>query len=158
MSEMKRAGRALVESRTERFESLFPLDQSRARLERAMARTRLVAGAQFVPRWREEGGKAVLEATFLPPRGIHGLLRGISLLLVVLIGTSIYEIVSTSTGALRYLVPGFTIACILGLPLLTLALNSQREAHESRIRRAIREALLDADPAFPPPHRWSDED
>jgi hypothetical protein len=61
-------------------------------------------------------------------------------------------------GALRLLLPGFTVLCILALPILTLALNSQREAHESRIRRAIRQALLDADPAFPPPHRWADED
>ena len=42
--------------------------------------------------------------------------------------------------------------------LTLLALNSQREAHESRIRRAIREALLDQDSGFPPPHRWADED
>jgi hypothetical protein len=50
------------------------------------------------------------------------------------------------------------LLCILGLPLLTLALNSQREALESRIRRAIRVALLDADEAYPPRQRWPDED
>jgi len=158
MSEMKRAASALVESRTERFESVHPLAESRARLERAMARARLVAGPQFVPEWREEGGKAVLEARFLPPRGIHALLRAISVALVLLIAASAYELISIPTGALRLLLPGFTVLCILGLPLFTLALNSQREAHESRIRRAIREALLDQDPAFPPPHRWPDED
>ena len=158
MSEMKRAGRALVESRIERFESLHPLAESRARLERAMARARLVPGTQFVPEWREEGGKAVLEARFLPPRGIQALLRAISVLLVALIAASAYELMTTATGALRLLLPGFTLLCILALPLVTLALNSQREAHESRIRRAVREALLDADPAFPPPHRWADED
>jgi len=158
MSEMKRAASALVETRTERFESLHPLAESRARLEGAMARVKLVPGSQFVPEWREEGGKAVLEARFLPPRGIQALLRGISLLLVTLIGASVYEAMTDAPGALRYLVPGFTLLCILGLPMLSLALNSQREAHESRIRRAIREALLDADAAFPPPHRWADED
>lgn len=158
MSEMKRAGRALVETRTERFESLHPLAESRARLQQAMARSKLVPGPQFMPEWREEGGKAVLEARFLPPRGIHALLRAISLLLVLLIAASVYELRPGNAGALHFLVPAFTLLCILGLPIVTLALNSQREAHESRIRRAIRAALLDQDCGFPPPHRWADED
>ena len=54
--------------------------------------------------------------------------------------------------------PGFTLLCILAMPILTLALNSQREALESRIRRAIRVALLDADAGYPPRQRWADED
>lgn len=157
MSEMKRAASALVQTRTERFESLHALAESRARLESAMARARLT-GTQFEPLWREEGGKAVLEARFLPPRGIQGLLRAISLLLVVLIGASAYELVAGVPGALRFLLPAFTVLCILGLPIFTLALNSQREALESRIRRAIREALLDQDSHFPPRQRWADED
>ena len=158
MSEMKRAGRALVESRTERFESVHPLEESRSRLAAAMARAKVVPGGSFVPEWREEKGRAVLEATFLPPRGIHGLLRAISILLMALIAASVYVLMRYPAGAVRFLLPAFTILSILALPIVTLALNSQREAHESRIRRAIREALLDQDPGFPPPHRWADED
>lgn len=158
MSEMKRAGRALVESRTERFESVHPLEASRSRLAAAMARAKVVPGRSFVPSWREEGGRAVLEATFLPPRGIHGLLRGISILLVVLIAASAYVLMRYPAGAVRFLLPALTLLSILALPLVTLALNSQREAHESRIRRAIRVALLDADDAYPPRQRWADED
>lgn len=158
MSEMKRAGKALVESRTERFESVHPLDESRSRLAAAMARAKVVPGPGFVPQWREEEGRVVLDATFLPPRGIHALLRAISILLVVLIAASVYVLMRYPAGAMRFLLPGFTILSILALPIITLALNSQREAHESRIRRAIRVALLDADEAYPPRQRWADED
>ena len=158
MSEMKRAGRALVESRTERFESVHSLEESRARLAAAMARAKIVAGGSFAPAWHEEKGRAVLEAKFLPPRGTQALLRGISIVLTVLVAASVYAVMRFPAGALRFLLPAFTILSILALPIVTLALNSQREAHESRIRRAIREALADQDPRFPPPHRWADED
>jgi hypothetical protein len=158
MSEMKRAASALVASRTERFESVHSLEDSRKRLAAALARAKLAPGDRFVAQWHDEGGRAVLEARFLPPRGIHALLRAISLLMAVLVAASAYVILSMPTGALRFLLPAFTLLCILGLPLLTLALNSQREALESRIRRAIRVALLDADEAYPRRQRWPDED
>ena len=158
MSEMKRAGRALVESRTERFESVHPLEESRTRIAAALARAKIVPGASFAPEWHEEEGRAVLEAKFFPPRGVHALLRAISVMLVVLIAASVYVLMRYPAGALRFLLPAFTVLSILGLPIITLALNSQREAHESRIRRAIRVALLDADEAYPPQQRWTDED
>jgi hypothetical protein len=155
---MKRAAQALVETRTERFESLHTLDDSRARLDAAFGRMRVVPGPGFVPHWREEQGRAVLEAQFLPPRAVHGFIRGVSLLMLALVIGSGYVIMRTPEGALRFLLPLVTLLAILGFPIVTLALNSQREAHESRIRRAIRVALLDADERLPPPQRWADED
>jgi hypothetical protein len=155
---MKRAAKALVEARTERFESLHPLDESRSRLAATFEHLRVVPGDRFVPQWREEAGRAILEAQFLPPRGVQGLVRGISLFMLLLVVASAYAILQTHEGAMRFLLPLSTGLVILGFPILTLALNSQRDAHESRIRRAIRVALLDVDVKLPPPQRWADED
>jgi len=158
VSDMKRAAQALVATRTERFESLHPLAESRTRLDAALARMRVVHDGRFVPHWREEAGHAVLEGEFLPPRGVQGLLRALSVLMALLVVASGYVIATVHEGSLRFLLPLATLLAILGLPLLTLGLSSQREALESRVRRAIRVALLDADEKFPPPQRWADED
>jgi len=158
MSEMKQAAKSLVERRVERFESVFPLEESRARLASALQRARIAPDAAFVPHWTEEAGRAVLEAELLPSRGIHGLLRAISVGMLILVVASIYVYMTLAGGALRFLLPLCTVLVILGFPIFTLGLNSQREARESRIRRAIRVALLDADGKFPPPQRWADEE
>jgi len=158
MSEMKQAARALVERRVERFESVHSLAESQRRLAEALKRASIAPSETFVQRWSEPGGRAVLEAEFLPPRGIHALLRAISVGMLVLVAASIYEYMMVSGGALRFLLPMCTVLVILGFPIFTLGLNSQREARESRIRRAIRVALLDADEKFPPRQRWADED
>ena len=158
MSEMKQAARALIERRVERYESVHPLEASRARLAAALERARVTPDASFVAHWSEQAGRAILEAEFLPPRGIHALLRAISLGMLVLVIASIYELVAVSGGAARFVLPLSTVLAILGFPLFSLGLSSQREARESRIRRAIRSALLDADEAFPPRQRWADED
>jgi len=158
VSDMKRAAQALVQTRVERFESLHALAESKARLAAAFARTKIEPGASFDAQWSESGGRAVLEARFLPPGGIHGLLRAISVAMLVLLAASVYEIVAVKDGAARFLLPLATLLVILGFPIFTLALNSQREARESRIVRAIRVALLDADEGFPPQQRWSDEE
>ena|SRR5947209_6598859 len=158
MSEMKRAAQALVERRVERFESVHAPEESRARMAAAFERARLEPGDRFVPHWSEQGGRAVLEAEFLPPRGIDRLLRAISIGMLLLVATSVYEVMAVSESALRFLLPLCTVLVILGFPLFALGLNSHREAHESRIRRAIRVALLDADEAFPARHRWPDEE
>jgi hypothetical protein len=155
---MKRAAKSLVERRTERFESLHPLTDSVSRLAATFDRMRVVPGERFVPQWHEEAGHAVLDAQFLPPRGIQGFVRAASLFMFALIVASAYLVLRTHEGAARFLLPFFTVLVILGFPIVTLALNSQREAHESRIRRAIRVALLDADERLPPPQRWADED
>jgi len=158
MSEMKQAAKALVERRVERFESVHPLEESRSRLAAALERAHIGADQGFIVHWSEHQGRAVLEAEFLPPRGIHALLRAISLGMLVLVVASVYEVAAAPPGAARFLVPLCTVLVILGFPIFTLGFNSQREARESRIRRAIRSALLDADEAFPPRQRWADED
>jgi len=158
MSEMKQAARALIERRVERFESVHSLGESRRRLAAAFERASVVPGASFVLHWSENAGHAVLEAEFLPPRGIHGLLRAISIGMLMLVVASVYEYTSVGEGTARFLLPLCTVLVILGFPIFTLGLNSQREARESRIRRAIRVALLDADEKFPPRQRWPDED
>jgi hypothetical protein len=157
MSEMKRAAQALLERRTERFESVHPLAESQRRLEAALERARVPRDDRFVPRWSENAGRAVLDAEFLPPLRVQAWLRFFSLGMLALILASGYAIARLQ-GSVRFLLPLVTLLAILAFPLFTLALNSQREARESRIRRAIRVALLDADEKFPPPQRWADED
>jgi len=142
----------------ERFESAHPLDESRARLAAALERARVKPDASFVARWNDDGGRAILDAEFLPPRGVHGLLRAISVGMLVMVVASVYVVMATTEGAVRFLLPMCTVLVILGFPLFALGLNSQREARESRMRRAIRTALLDAEDRFAPPQRWPDED
>ncbi|HZZ94476.1 MAG TPA: hypothetical protein VFE23_18075 [Usitatibacter sp.] len=158
MSDMKRAAQALVERRSERFESHHPLEESRRRLAAELERARVVPGAGFVPHWKEEGTRAVLEAEFLPPRGADLALKAASIAMLLLVVGSAYVLMTKREGSVHFLLPLVTLLAILGLPLVTLAFNSQREAHESRIRRAIRVALLDADAGFPPRQRWADEE
>jgi hypothetical protein len=158
MSDMKRAARALQETRLERFESGHPQAESRARLAAALERARVVNAKGFTPHWKQEEGRTVLDAEFRPPAWVAGVLRASSIVLLALVVGSAYAIFSLPGGAVRFLLPLVTLLAILAFPLVTFALNAQREAVESRIRRAIRVALLDADERFPPPQRWADED
>ena len=64
----------------------------------------------------------------------------------------------SENAALRFLLPLVTILAVIGFPFVTLALASNREALESRVRRAIRAALVDEDEKFPPRQRWADEE
>src|SRR4051812_14582130 len=105
MSEMKQAAKALVERRIERFESLYPPEESRSRLATALERARVAPDATFGVHWSEEAGRAVLEAEFLPPRGIHGLLRAISIGMLVMVIASVYEVMAVEAGAARFLLP-----------------------------------------------------
>jgi hypothetical protein len=157
MSEMKRAARALVETRTERFESRHPLGESQARLQAALARMGVERSSVFVPRWSEEGGRAVLEARFEPPPRTLRLLQGFSLGMVLLVAASAWVVV-TKEGPLGFALALFTVLAVLAMPLVALGLGSQREAHESRLRRAIRTALLDEPERMPPAQRWEDEE
>jgi hypothetical protein len=158
MSEMKRAARSLVEVRTERFESRHGLVESRARLAGALQRARIEASAPFETAWSEENGLAVLEVTFPPSRRARTFLNLASVGFLLLIAASVYLLRSTDEGALRFLVPLFTGLAVLAFPFVTLGIASSRAAQESRVRRAIRVALLDEDEAFPPAQRWDDEE
>jgi hypothetical protein len=158
MSEMRRAARALVERRVESFESRHDAATSRERLSRALERPGLQPDATFVIDWREEQGKTVLDATFLPSRRTLALLRGLSVAMLALVALTAWILTRPGEGSERVLVPLFAVISVLAIPFLTLGLSSARAAREARIRRAIRAALLDEDEAFPPPQKWADED
>lgn len=158
MSEMKRAARALVERTTERFESRHSLPESKARLDAAIAKLKLTGASRFRLAWIEEGGKAILQAEFLPRARTQAVLTASSVVLSLLVLASAWLLYSAEGGTARYLVPLVTGFCILAFPFVTLALSSNRAAEESRIRKAIRVALLDEEEKFPPRKHWDDED
>lgn len=158
MSEMRRAAKALVEHRTERFESRHPLDESKLRLDAALAKLKLGGASRFQPTWSEEDGKAILQGDFLPRTRTRAVLTTSSLVLTLLVVASAWLLMTTEEGALRYLLPLFTSLSILAFPFVALALSSNRAAEESRIRKAIRVALLDAQERLPPRQHWDDEE
>jgi hypothetical protein len=158
MSEMRRAAAALVERRTERFESRHGLEASQRRLGKALERAALATGPTFAIAWSQENGTTILEATFLPSRRTRALLQTLSLAMLALVALSAWVITQGQAGAERFLVPLFTVLAIVGLPLATLGLASSRAAREASIRKAIRVALQDEEPRFPPQHKWPDED
>lgn len=158
-SEVRRAAKALVESRSERFETLHPLEASRARLERELGALGKPGAVVFAGKWKTEDGREVYEASFAPPRRIRWLLQSSSVVLALLIASSAWVLYSREEGStLKFLLPLFTALSVFALPLVVTMLASNREAEESRIRRAIRRALADADRKFPPQQKWADED
>jgi hypothetical protein len=144
---MRRAAQALVERRTERFESRHGMAQSQARLAAQLARSKPVGSVVFSPRWTQVAAdRVVLEAEFAPATSTLIVLRLLSLSMALLVGASAWAIFSTQgSGALRWLLPIFTVLSILGVPLATAGLGSHREAEEARIRKAIRAALVEED-------------
>jgi hypothetical protein len=158
-SETRRAARALVEHRVERFESRHPLGESQSRLATAIANARLEGRVEFSPEWISQGSAAVLEAQFAPPPRTQRFLKGASIAMSLLIGLTIWTIFSPAAdSATAWMLGLFTAFAILALPFVFVGLGSSREAEEARIRRAIRVALLDEDPKLPPQQRWKDED
>jgi len=143
--------------RTEPFESLHGLAESKARLALALARVGDHAATLTAFEWREAGGRAVLDVRFAPPPRIPRLLKILSAAMAGLVAASAWAI-AMEDGALRFLLPLFTVLAILAMPLVALGLGSQRAADESRIVRAIRAALRDEDEKLPAPQRWKDED
>ena len=157
MSELRRAARALVETRSERFESHYGPAESKSRLEAALARMGVERSTVLLPGWSEAGGKAVLEARFEPPARTLATLKGLSAAMALAVAASVWAVVALD-GALQFLLPLFTALAILALPFVALGLASQREAQEARLRRAIRTALLDEPERLPAQQRWEDED
>jgi hypothetical protein len=156
---MRRAAASLVERREERFESRHGIEESRTRLHAAFERAQLRPPLPFRQSWHEEGGHAVLVATFEPSRGVKRFLEITSLVFVMLMGSSAWVLLSAGEhGALRFLLPLTTALGVLGLPFVTLGIASARAATESRIRRAIGVALRDEEERFPPRQRWAEED
>ena len=157
MSELKRAARSLVETRTERFESRHGVEESGRRLNEALERIGPAGATTFTTRWGEENGHATLEARFAPVPRTQRLLQVFSLGMSLAVAASAWAI-ATQEGPLQFALPLFTLLAILALPFVALGLASHRDAAEARIRRAIRVALLDEPERLPPAQRWEDED
>jgi hypothetical protein len=157
MSELKRAARALVETRTERFEGRHPLAASRIRLDEALARIEPASATVFTPTWSEHEGRAVLDARFAPPARTQRLLRVLSLGMALAVAVSAWAI-ATQEGPMQFMLPLFTGLSVLALPFVALGLSSQREAAEARIKRAIRVALMDEPERMPAPQRLEGEE
>ena len=156
MSETRRSARELVAHRTERFESRHGREESERRLARALERVR--DAGDFGRTWLDENGTTVLQADFPPSRRVLRMLRLLSVAMLGLVAASVWVLRQPGEGAERFLLPFFTVLCVLGLPFVTLGLGSARAAREARICRAIRVALQDTDPAFPPAKKWDDEE
>ena len=150
MSELSRTARALVETRTERFESAFGLEKARARVAAALERARPTGATVAELAWIESPRVAV-EVRFSPPASTPRLLKFLSMGMALLVVASAWALLAWD-GALRFLLPLFTALAILALPLVALGLGSRRAAEESRIARAIR-AALDTEQASGSPSR-----
>ena len=158
-SETQRAARALVERRTERFESRHDLEVSRRRLEDTLSRARPGGRVVFTPEWQSDQGKVILQATFAPPPRVGLFLTSTSVVMTLLVAATTWALVAedagTATAWLLALLTGFTI---LALPLVYVGMGSARMAEETRITRAIRAALLDEEEKLPPAKKWEDEE
>lgn len=158
MSDMRRAAASLVERRTERIESRHPLDESKARFAAALERAKVAAPHPFIARWHEGDAVPVLELVYEPSPGTRRFLALSSLAFFAAIALSAWLLATTTEGALRFLVPLATGLAVVGFPFVALALASNRDALQSRVRRAAKVALQDEEEAFPRPQRWADED
>ena len=142
VSEMRRAAAGLVERRRERFTSAYDLATSKRRMAEALERNRHHGIAEFTPAWHEQEGALVLEAVFDPPRRVLAMLRLASFAFLLLVAGSAWVIASADDhGALRFLLPMFTVMGVLGFPFVALGLASARSAREAQARKVIRAAL-----------------
>jgi predicted membrane-bound mannosyltransferase len=145
-SEMRRSAKALVEHRSESFDSRHGLEESQARLAAALRKAGIANLAQFNATWRSDNGRTILEAHFSPSPRTQRFLKIASLVMLLLVASCFWALGSADEDrALKFLLPMFTVLAILGFPFVALGLASQREAEEARIRKAIRVALLDED-------------
>jgi hypothetical protein len=149
-SELRRMAQALVERRRETFESLHPLEESKARLAQALAHARLRGAVVYAPQWRVADGHAVLDMEFSAPPRVQRRLKLFSVALSTLVLCSLWLVVADAgEGTLRFLFPLFTLLAVLAFPFVAVALGSHREAEEARIRRALRAALRDEESERP---------
>ena len=155
MSEMRRAARALVESRTLTFESRHPLEESQRRFAAVLERVTVSPPPRAS--WQSTGAVATLVADLPPSPRTKAFLSALSLGMAMLVAASAWALLRES-GSLALLLPMTTGLAILGFPMLVLALASQREAREATFARAVRAALRDEDAVYPPPKRWADEE
>src|SRR5438128_3979277 len=151
-SETRRIAKALVDSSVETFATHYPREQSAARLAEAIAKNK-PRTATVKTTWRHATEGLRLDVHLRPARGVRVFLAATSLALTMMLVACAWVLMSHEEPTpLRFLVPLVTALGVLGFPLLILALGSQREAEEARLRRAIRHALLDEE-EFPRPLR-----
>ena len=156
MSETRRGARTLIAHRTERFASRHDRVESERRLDQALAR--VPDAGDFGRVWIDEAGGTALLATFPPSKHTQRTLRLLSLGMLALVAATAWVLSRPGEGAERFLLPLFTVLAIFALPFVILGLASARAAREARILKAIRVALQDEDPAFPPVRKWDDEE
>ena len=156
MSDTRRAANALVERRSERFESRHGAEASRERVTAALARVGATPGVQWALDWPQP---QTLEVSFAPSRATFTALHTLAGVLFALVAaTVLLWVLPEQPAELRYLALIATLLAMFGMPLMIVGLGSRRAADEARIRKAIRVALLDEEPGFPPAQRWADED
>ena len=144
-SETSRIAKALVARHAESFTSRHSRAESEARLAAALASIQ-PKRLRFASHWREEPAGLTLDAEFSPAPGVRRFLQATSVVLMSLIASSVWAIMASKDGgALAFLVPLATVLVILAFPLMVVAIGSQREAEEARIRKALRRALTDED-------------
>lgn len=144
-SEMRRLAMALVETRQESYRSRHALEESKTRLEAALASLE-PKELHFERSWRGDAGSVALDVRFAPASRTRRFLQASSIVLTLLIASSAWAFIAPGEDrSVRFLVPLFAVLGILAFPFVVVALASQREAEEARIRRAIRRALTDED-------------
>jgi hypothetical protein len=158
-TEMRRAAQALVADRTESIESLHDEAGSRRLVAGALEQAGALRATVHRGAWKTVDGKTVYEATFSPAPRVSFYLQALAIGLTLLLAATAWLFLSgTGTRGTRFLVPLFTLLAFVAMPLAVIGMASHREAEEARVLRAIRVALQDEDPKYPPPQRWKDED
>jgi hypothetical protein len=142
---MRRAARALVETRVETFEVPGAAEGARERVERALADLGAPRALRYRGAWDTADGHTTYVGTFEPSPGTPMLLNLTSVAIVALIAVSAWVVLAAhADSSSRFLLPLLTVLGIIAFPFVIAGFAARREAEESRIARAIRAALADA--------------
>jgi hypothetical protein len=142
-SELRRAAKALVETRTESFEVHDrERDAVAARLDAALRSVTLKHSSVSSTAWRESDGAAWLDVVFAPRRHVQMLLSAVSLSLMAMIAASIWLVATRGEDDTAvFVIPLLTAFAVVFSPFLAVMLGATREGDEATLRRAIRKAL-----------------
>jgi hypothetical protein len=144
-SEMRRMAKALVETRQESYRSRHPLEESKLRVDAALASLATKA-SHFERSWRDDAGSVALDVRFSPAPATRRFLQASSIALTLLVACAAWALIAPGEDRpVRFLVPLAAAFGVLAFPFVVVALGSQREAQEARIRKALARALTDED-------------